>query len=578
MPKMIPTQMGENAKSAAEINVFFGFSAMPDTENWTILHSVGIAKHPTQSQGEADFVVIIPEKGTFTLEVKGGTIYRERGIWYSENRYGVSNMIKNPISEADDASQAFKKFVSFSPRNPAGDKLEATVFGFGVMFPDCSFHDQIGLIELADEQLADADDCLTPESLKAYLLRLAEFWRQAFRGNKKVSLPTAHQSRLITDILRPDFDARISLQSTIRNVENKVLELTENQLAVLDGLTDNERCLVKGGAGTGKTTLALNLAERMCREGKQIGLFCFNKQLAYDLQKKTADKEGILCDSFTEYMKRVSRQGGFEVPEEGGEDAAEYYLNELPGQFMEAYASLDLPQLDFLVLDEGQDLMRPQYLDAMDWILEGGLKEGSWYFFMDAERQDLYGAAGGSDTVKAELKSRGVAYTNYNLTDNCRNSAAIAEKIDAIFGTKSRFRSDAERGEAVQIKAYKDDAEQKELLEEILNRLKKDGIAAEQVAILSTVRMENSVVKDLSGWPVTNDYQNRKGKILFSTVHTFKGLDSPVVILTDINHFYYPNNKMMLYVGMSRAKSLLYVLCREKTYGDIREFSGRKKK
>ena len=46
-----------------------------------------------------------------------------------------------------------------------------------------------------------------------------------------------------------------------------------------------------------------------------------------------------------------------------------------------------------------------------------------------------------------------------------------------------------------------------------------------------------------------------------------------IVILTDINHFYYANNKMMLYVGMSRAKSLLYVLCREKTYGDIREFS-----
>ena len=463
-----------------------------------------------------------------------------------------------------------------SPRNPAGDKLEGTIFGFGIMFPDCSFHGQIGLIELADEQLADADDCISPASLKAYLLRLAEFWRQAFRDNKKVDRPSAHQSRLITDILRPDFDARISLQSTIRNVENKVLELTENQLAVLDGLTDNDRCLVKGGAGTGKTTLALNLAERMCREGKRIGLFCFNKQLAYDLQKKTAEKEGILCDSFTEYMKRVSRQGSFEVPEEGDENVAQYYLNELPAHFMEAFAALDLPQLDFLVLDEGQDLMRPQYLDAMDWILKGGLKDGSWYFFMDAERQDLYGAAGGADTVKAELKSRGVSYTNYNLTDNCRNSMAIAEKIDAIFGTKSRFRSDAERGEAVQIKAYKDDHEQKKRLEEILNRLKKDGIAADQIAILSALRLENSVVKDLSGWPVTNDYQNRKGKILFSTVHTFKGLDSPVVILTDINHFFYPNNKMTLYVGMSRAKSLLYVLCREKTYKDIQAFSLRR--
>ncbi len=573
MPKMIPARMGDDNPSAAEKLVFLGFSAMPETDSWTILHSVGIAKHPTQSQGEADFVVIIPERGTFTLEVKGGTISRDRAIWYSENRWGVINKINDPVKEANNASQAFKGFVSRSPRNPAGDKLEGTVFGFGVMFPDCSFHDKISLIELADEQLADADDCVSPAALKAYLLRLAEFWRVAFRDNKKVNLPTAHQSRLIVDILRPDFDARISLQSTIRNVENQVLELTENQLSVLDGLTDNERCLVKGGAGTGKTTLALNLAERMCREGLRIGLFCFNKQLAYDLRNKTAGKEGILCDSFTEYMKTVSRQGGFEVPEVDSDAEADYFLDELPVHFMEAFDALGLPQLDFLILDEGQDLMRPQYLDAMDWILKGGLKDGSWYFFMDAERQDLYGAAGGADTVKAELKSRNVSYANYTLTDNCRNSRAIMEKIDAIFGTKSRQRSGAEPGEAVRIRPYRDNEEQLRLLEEILGKLKQDGIPPEQIVILSTLRLENSVVKDLKGLPVTGDYQNRKGRILFSTVHTFKGLDAPVVILTDVNHFFYPNNKMMLYVGMSRAKSLLYVLCREKTYKDIEEYS-----
>ena len=359
-------------------------------------------------------------------------------------------------------------------------------------------------------------------------------------------------------------------------MENKVLELTENQLSVLDGLTDNDRCLVKGGAGTGKTTLSLAMTERMCREGKRVGLFCFNKQLAYDLQKRTANNPGIICDSFTEYMKKVSRQGGFTVPEGGGDDVAQYYQNELPANFIEAFAALDLPQLDFLILDEGQDLMRPQYLDAMDWILDGGLKDGSWFFFMDAERQDLYGAAGGTDTVKAELKGRRVSYTNYTLTDNCRNSRAISEKIDEIFGTKTRQRQDAEKGEAVQFRTYTDDDEQRKILADILERLKKDGISPDQIVILSTVRFENSAVRELSGWPITTSYENRKGKILFSTVYTFKGLDSPVVIMTDINHFYFANNKMTLYVGMSRAKSLLYVLTREKTYRDIQAFSKEK--
>ena len=261
------------------------------------------------------------------------------------------------------------------------------------------------------------------------------------------------------------------------------------------------------------------------------------------------------------------------MPEEGGAGAAKYYLEELPVHFMEAFAALDLPQFDFLILDEGQDLMRPQYLDAMDWILKGGLKDGCWFFFMDAERQDLYGAAGGADSVKAELKNRGITYTNYNLTDNCRNSVAITEKIDEIFRTKTRRRSGAERGEAVQIKTYKDEKGQLRALGEILDKLKSEGIPAEEIVLLSTVRYENSVVKDLEGWPVTTDYTARRGKMLFSTVHTFKGLDSPVVILTDINHFFFANNKMMLYVGMSRAKSVLYMLCREKTLQDIQAFS-----
>ena len=573
MPKMIPAQMGEDNPSPAEARVFSAFAVMPDTDNWTILHSVGIAKHPTQPQGEADFVVIIPEGGTFTLEVKGGLVYRKDGSWYSENRFGEVNKIKDPAAEASHASQAFKNYVSRHPRNPLEGRLEGTIFGFGVMFPDCSFHDQIGLVELTEQQLADADDCLSPQKLKDYLLGLAEHWLKAFRGNGKVKPPSAHQSRLITDILRPDFDARISLQSTIRNVENKVLELTENQLAVLEGLMDNERCLVRGGAGTGKTTLSLNLAERMCREGKRVGLFCFNKQLAFDLQRQTSEYPGILCGSLTEYMRIISFQGGFPMPEGDGDEVARFYLEELPSHFMEAFAALDLPQLDYLILDEGQDLMRPSYLDAMDWMLKGGLAKGSWFFFMDAERQDLYGAAGDTETVRAELKNRGISYTNFMLTDNCRNSGAITAKINEIFGTVTRQRPGAVHGEPVVFRNYKDDGEQRRIISEILDHLHKNGIAWDQVVILSALRFENSSVRELTGWPLTTSYEDRRGKILFSTVHTYKGLDSPVVILTDINHFFYVNQKMTLYVGMSRAKSLLYVLTRQKTWGDIQEYS-----
>ena len=44
----------------------------------------------------------------------------------------------------------------------------------------------------------------------------------------------------------------------------------------------------------------------------------------------------MICDSLTEYMKKISRQGGVDVPE-AGEEAAGYYLDELYGMKQGTY-------------------------------------------------------------------------------------------------------------------------------------------------------------------------------------------------------------------------------------------------
>ena len=82
MAKMIPERPSEETSSAAERKLFQRFKAMPDTEDWVVLHSLAIAKHMTQSQGEADFAVVIPSYGVFVLEVKGGRISYNNGTWY----------------------------------------------------------------------------------------------------------------------------------------------------------------------------------------------------------------------------------------------------------------------------------------------------------------------------------------------------------------------------------------------------------------------------------------------------------------------------------------------------------------
>ena len=57
--------------------------------------------------------------------------------------------------------------------------------------------------------------------------------------------------------------------------------------------------------------------------------------------------------------------------------------------------------------------------------------------------------------------------------------------------------------------------------------------------------------------------------IRFSTIHSFKGLESQVVIMVDIEEVDDDKSQSLLYVGMSRARSLLILLIHERARSSI---------
>ena len=62
----------------------------------------------------------------------------------------------------------------------------------------------------------------------------------------------------------------------------------------------------------------------------------------------------------------------------------------------------------------------------------------------------------------------------------------------------------------------------------------------------------------------------RKKKVVrFSTIHSFKGLESRVVIVVDIDEVRGSRAQSLLYVSMSRAKSLLILIINEQTRKSI---------
>lgn len=561
MARMIPEHPSEDTKSGAERKLFSLFRDMPDTDEWIVLHSLSIAKHITQSQGEADFVIIIPSHGVFVLEIKGGRVSHENGKWYSVDRDDITHQIKNPVEEASNAMHSFRAYVSNSS---CSDRLDHTLFGFGVVFPGTSFHGVVNSVELADEQIADFDDCLSSSSIKNYLLRLAGFWKKTRAPG--ITLPTLSQCTELAMLFRPNFDGKISLRSMINNVENQVVQLTENQQDIFDTICENERCLVRGDAGTGKTIIALHFAKEQRINGNNTGFFCYNTQLSRYLQKHISLDDNLVCGSFTAYMVSKVEEAGMMPLVENNTTARNLFFSELlPQLFMDAFITLECAQFDCLILDEAQDLMTDNYLEVFDLILKGGIANGRWYFFLDADRQNLYNTGTTNESINEMLRGYGAHFTKCLLRDNCRNSVSIIQKIDSIFGTKTRHRHNDETGADVVIKSNRKTSDSISALDTVIRTLLREGVTPNQIVVLSPIRFDNSIASMSSEHNILpeNDIIP-PNSIRFSTIHSFKGLESSVVILVDIDNLSSDSKMNLLYVGMTRAKSALYIIANDK--------------
>lgn len=69
-------------------------------------------------------------------------------------------------------------------------------------------------------------------------------------------------------------------------------------------------------------------------------------------------------------------------------NAQKYFSEELPDAFYASMKTMDNKQLgelqyDFLVMDEGQDILKPNYLYCLDFLLKGGFDKGRWAVFYD---------------------------------------------------------------------------------------------------------------------------------------------------------------------------------------------------
>lgn len=152
----------------------------------------------------------------------------------------------------------------------------------------------------------------------------------------------------------------------------------------------------------------------------------------------------------------------------------------------------------------------------------------------------------------------------FNLRLNCRNTRRIALQTGILSGFGEQRVSDRQpEGEQVSIQYYAGKAEGLSHLERIIRLLREAGQKASEVVLLGTRRREVSLVGNtpsIGGWAIRDLTDARPGDLASSTIHAFKGLERPVVIIMDAEAHSADESDAILYVGMSRARLRLFIL------------------
>ena len=237
-----------------------------------LLHSVAMIERATEH--EADLIVAWPGAGIAVVEVKGGHISRHQGQWYQSSR-GDTHPIKDPVVQAQDCKHVLHRLlVQHGSEAAAARSAHLVAFPFTDIDPGWSYAGCPRDMVLARNDLATAAD-----RIRAAIDR---------HGAGHAPLTGAGLESLL-EVLEGQLPGQTSLLSWAEENEAYVDQLTRDQAKVARILREQRRLKVIGGAGTGKTWLALEQARRLAAGGERVALVCYSRGLARFLQRMTAE-------------------------------------------------------------------------------------------------------------------------------------------------------------------------------------------------------------------------------------------------------------------------------------------------
>jgi hypothetical protein len=408
---------------------------------------------------------------------------------------------------------------------------------YGVIFPNTTSFTGDLPASIRREQLFLGSD------LAEIKFAIDELIRVTGRGMK---MQRDHMKAVI-DFLCPDADFSWDPEARIRMHRQRMEAICASQVRALERLDANRRVAVTGGAGSGKTRLALAWARRASiGRNERVLVTCFNEPLADQINGYLNGYEDVVAGAFLTVARSFEGMPLLEEPAEMTADEASTFWNET----VIGHLHLNWPKItqkfDTIIIDEAQDFS-PAWIAQLESLLDD---EGPRRLMMVADSgQEIFSR--GFRMPKADD-----GWTLCELVNNCRNSHQIARLLRTLLGGAPAPEVGPETIGIDFDEATTEDYVAK--VKAILDRQPDDGSellapVGTTAVLVPSVRLRDQLRAELG----LGSWDERENKTVCETERRMKGTEFDTVILVD------PEDRMddrALYIGISRAINQLFVV------------------
>ena len=540
--QMFPIREDLSDLPYAEQVVYDALSNLND--KFYVFHSVQWLKKTKKwaaTWKENDFLILNRNLGGLVLEVKGGDIQYTGTVFKQINtQTGEANDLdpkkkKDPLSQAIDGVYHYRNLLEKLHR--ATDTKLALDDRFpieaAVWFSGSEIGEKMKSFPLAYREAEQAVlDIKSFEKGPQAIYDIFDF----YGSHAKVDI-TDDEFNEILDMIASDFELITAPAAKKSQLDKAFLKLTTEQTGLLDYISEQNKATIQGVAGTGKTLIAKEAARRFGLEERKVLFLCFNKFL-YAYLKHQYPYKNVTYYNIHSFISEYGNSHE-DLSSAEARVAALYSIN------------WDDLEFDDVVIDEAQDFHNKEILYFKD-LAE--LKDGHFFVFYDKNQVVQ------TDEVPEWITN---SECRLVLTKNCRNTYEIALTAYNVIDVELNQKIQMMNGDKTTLNFVKGDPTSR--LAKLLKLLTGDeyGYEYSDIVILSLKTEGESILKDvnkIAGIPITRERSN--SSVLFTTAKKFKGLESRVIIIVDIDEDSFGDEKRKrdFYVACSRATQYLSLM------------------